>query len=74
MEFDPYVVKVMTNELCVYPVGCEVTLSDGRKGIVTENHSGFILRPTIKLLDTGELIDLKNNRDAWNITIVKLMM
>ena len=74
MEFDPYVVKVMANELCVYPVGCEVELSDGRRAIVAANHNGFILRPTVKILDTGEMLDLKANREALHVTIVKLMM
>ncbi len=74
MEFDPYIVKVMANELCVYPVGCEVELSDGRRAIVTKNHMGFILRPTVKILETGESLNLKTDRDALHLTIVRLMM
>ena len=74
MEFDPDVVQVMSTEMCVYPVGCEVGLSDGRRGIIVENHRGFIMRPTIKLLDTDELLDLANDRDAWNLTITRLLI
>ena len=74
MEFDPESVRVMANELSVYPVGCEVELSDGRHGIVAENHRGFVLRPTVKMLDDGSMLDLLNDHDALNLTITKLMM
>lgn len=74
MEFDPEYVDIMSRELCVYPVGCEVELSDGRHAIVTENHKGYILRPTIKLIEDGEYINLCDDRDSWNLTIIKLLM
>lgn len=74
MEFDPKVVEVMARELCIYPVGCEVELSNGQRGIVKENHKGSILRPTVKLLDTDNIINLFADRNARNLTIVKLMM
>lgn len=74
MEFDPRVVEVMARELCIYPVGCEIELSNGKRAIVKENHKGYVLRPTIQLLDTENLIDLRADREARNLTIVKLMM
>lgn len=74
MEFDPRIVKVMMRELCVYPVGCEVELSDGRRGVVIENHRGYVLRPTVKLLEGGTIVDLAQDRKYWNVTITKLMM
>lgn len=74
MEFDPVSVQVMANELSVYPVGCEVELSNGRHGIVAENHRGFVLRPTVKMLDDGSMLDLLNDHDALNLTITRLMM
>lgn len=73
-EFDTRVVRVMAKELCVYPIGCEVELSTGDRGIVIENHHGFILRPTIKLLDSGKIINLSEDRSKWNLTISKLVM
>lgn len=73
-EFDPRVVRVMSKELCVYPIGCEVELSSGQHGIVTKNHHGFVLRPTIKLLDTGDVVDLSEDRSKWNLTIKKLIV
>lgn len=74
MEFDPDIVDVMSQELCIYPVGCEVELSDRSRAIVTENHRGYMQRPTVKLIGTGELLNLCDDRDTWNITIVKLMV
>ena len=74
MEFDPDFVDVMARELCIYPVGCEVELSDGRHALVVENHRGYILRPTVKLIDNGEYIDLCEDRSSWNLTITKLLM
>ncbi len=74
MEFDPEVVKTMVWELCVYPVGCEVELSNGEYALVVENHKGYSLRPTVKLINSGRIIDLTSDRNAWNLTIVKLMV
>ena len=74
MEFDPGIVAVMTSELCVYPVGCEVILSNGRHGIVKENHRGFVLRPTVKMLDDGSIINLLNDSATRKITITRVVM
>lgn len=72
MEFDPTIVKTMTRTLCVYPAGCDIELSDGRKAIVVENHVGAVLRPTVYCTETGETVDLLHDRDALNLTITKL--
>ena len=74
MEFDPEVVDVATKELSVYPVGCEVELSNGAHALVIRNHRGYSLRPTIKHLETGEIMDLSDNRKSWSITITKLLV
>ncbi len=74
MEFDPESVQIMANELSVYPVGAEVELSDGRHGIVIENHRGFVLRPTLRMLEDGSSLNLMDDRKALNLTIIKLLM
>lgn len=74
MEFDPEVVEVMAMQLCIYPIGSEVVLSNGKHAIVVENHPGFIQRPTVRLMDSGEEINLRSDRSAYNITIVELLM
>ncbi len=69
-EFDPELVDIFLNKISVYPVGSEVSLSDGRTAIVLENHRDYMLRPTIKAVPDGEIIDLKSDREARNITIL----
>ena len=73
-EFDPQLVDVFLKWIAVYPVGCEVELSDGRKAVVKHNYQGFVLRPVIKVEGTGEVIDLKSDREARSITIVRLIV
>ncbi len=73
-EFDPKLVEVFLKWVAVYPVGCEVVLSDDRHAIVTKNFPNFVLRPVVKLLETGEIINLNQDRDARNITIVRLVV
>ncbi len=72
-EFDPQVVAVMVESFCIYPVGSEVVLSDGRHAIVVENHAGFMQRPTIRLFDGIEL-NLRSERDSYNVTIKNLVV
>ena len=69
-EFDPETVKIFVKWIAVYPVGCEVKLSDGRRAIVEKNTPDFVLRPVIRVLDSGEVIDLKTDVDARHLTIV----
>lgn len=73
-EFDPELVNLFMRKIAVYPVGCEVALSDGRTGIVVENYREFILRPKIKIIPSGEVIDLKADEDARSLTILALLM
>ncbi len=73
-EFDPQIVEIFLNWVAVYPVGTTVLLSDGRRGIVARNFPRFSLRPLVKLLDTGEMLDLFQDKEARNITIVRLVV
>lgn len=73
-EFDPELVNVFMRKISVYPIGCEVELSDGRTAIVMENYREFILRPKIKIIPDGEIIDLKSDEKARCLTILELLM
>ena len=73
-EFDPELVNIFMRKIAVYPVGCEVKLSDGRTAIVMENYREFILRPKVKILPEGEIIDLKSDESARSLTILELLM
>lgn len=73
-EFDPELLEVFMKKISVYPVGCEVTLSDGRRAIVVENFEDAILRPKVKLKPTGEVMNLKEDAMAKDITIIELLV
>ncbi len=74
VEFDFNLIDLFVKKIVAYPVGCEVRLSDGRTAIVVKNYADFILRPCIKLIPTGEILDLKEDPDARCITITKLLI
>jgi len=74
MEFDPQVVEVMSRKLNVYPLGCQVELSDGERAVVIENNQGMVLRPKVKTLRDEKIVDLLHDRSSWNKTIVKMMI
>lgn len=74
-QFDPKVVKAFTNKVATYPLGTEVELSNGQKGIVALNYIDFNLRPKIKIYGNSQepvYVDLKNDKNARNITITKV--
>lgn len=73
-EFDPIVLDAFLRKIAVYPVGCQIELSDGRQAMVIENYKEFILRPVVKLLGSGEIIDLKSDPTARSITITRMIM
>jgi len=74
MEFDPKIVSAFLRKVAVYPVGCEVILSDGNQGVVVENYSDNILRPIVKVLGSNSIIDLNMDSTARNITILNLVV
>ena len=71
-EFDPDLVDVFIRKIAMYPAGCEVSLSDGRTAVVMENNEEYILKPKVKVIPTGEIIDLKKDDGARNLTILEL--
>ncbi|MEG1596277.1 MAG: HD-GYP domain-containing protein [Lachnospiraceae bacterium] len=73
-EFDPMVLDMFLKRISVYPIGCQVEISDGRQAIVTDNYCDFILRPKIKLLESGDIIDLKDDPAARKITVKRMVM
>lgn len=71
--FDPDLVELFVEKIAVYPVGCEVELSNGMHAIVARNFQRFFLRPVVKVIETGRKINLRDNPEARHITIVKLV-
>lgn len=74
MEFAPEIVELFLAKIAVYPVGCEVELSNGQHAVVIENFNDFILRPLVKIIDTGKELNLMLDREARNVTIVRLVI
>jgi HD-GYP domain-containing protein (c-di-GMP phosphodiesterase class II) len=73
-EFDPQLVEIFLKWIAIYPVGCEVVLSDGRKAVVAKNFPNFVLRPVVKVIGTGELLNLNEDRKTLNITIIRMVI
>lgn len=67
--FDFHIIKELTHCVALYPVGSEVALSDGSKGVVIGNTKNYPQRPEIRL-ESGKTINLMNK---LNITVTSLL-
>lgn len=72
-EFDPEIIDLFVDWVAVYPVGSEVKLSDGRNAIVERNYPHFPLRPKVRVVDSGEELDLRSDFNALSIVIVEMV-
>lgn len=72
-HFDINMVKHFLKKVVAYPVGSMVSLSDGRRAVVVENHPENIMRPKIRILSKRAAkqieLDLLNDLDCYNIVI-----
>ena len=66
--FDQNVVQMLLKYVPLYPKGTEITLSDGRRGIIFDNSGIHNLRPVVRLM-TGEKLDL-SAKEYLNVTII----
>jgi HD-GYP domain-containing protein (c-di-GMP phosphodiesterase class II) len=78
LAFCPELVEVFAKKIAPFPLGVQVLLSNGQKGIVYKNYEDNLIRPLIKLEPTPEhpgerYIDLKNDTDSYNITVEKVL-
>lgn len=69
--YDKHIIEVFAKTIAIYPLGLEVTLSDGRSGIVVNNNRELPSRPIIRIVNGEERngtddIDLS---EELNITI-----
>lgn len=72
--FDPQLVNIFVRKMAAYPVGCEVELSNGHHAVVVENFDNFPLRPLVRVVDTGEMLNLRDEESARAITVGRLIM
>lgn len=68
-EFDPQLVNIFLRKIAVYPVGCEVELSNGYTAVVAKNFMDFALRPLVKVVETGEMLNLRDDPNGRSITV-----
>ncbi len=61
-EFDPELVGIFQRRVAVYPIGCEVLLSNGQQAVVMENYGDAMLLPRVKILPSGDLLDLRSDK------------
>ena len=73
-EFDPQLVNIFLRRMAVYPIGCEVQLSNGLHGIVAKNFRDFSLRPLVRIVETGEMLNLRDDPEGLSITIGRMIM
>lgn len=76
LQFDPKVVRAFSKRVATYPLGTEVKLSNDQRGIVVKNYVDFNLRPRVKIFTNSKTpvyIDLKDDKNARNITIVNVI-
>ena len=72
--FDPKLIELFVEKIAVYPVGCEVELSNGMYGVVAKNFERFFLRPVVKVVETGEMLNLRDDPDTRSIIITKMVI
>ncbi len=69
-ELDIDVMKSFLESVILYPVGSNVTLSNGEVAKVVENDPMCILRPKVVALSSGKVYDLANDLSCANIIIL----
>lgn len=73
-QFDPNLVNIFMRKIAVYPAGCEVCLSNGQMALVVKNFEDFPVRPLVKVIETGEMINLRDDVEARSITIGQMII
>ena len=73
-QFDPQIVNIFLRKMAVYPIGCEVELSNGQRAVVAENFRDFSLRPLVRVIESGEMINLRDDPAGRSITIGRMIM
>ncbi len=67
-KYDEALLRLMSRLFPIYPMGMTVTLSNGEKAVIRSNEHNAI-RPIIRLMNTGDLIDLSDNQLYRNVVI-----
>lgn len=68
-QFDIGIFQAFLKSLVVYPIGSMLELSTGTKVQVIKSNKGYPLRPVVKDIKTGEVLDLANDRNCLSLMI-----
>ena len=49
-------------------------LSNGQRGIVAKNFRDFSLRPLVQIVETGEMLNLRDDPEGRSVTIGRMIM
>jgi HD-GYP domain-containing protein (c-di-GMP phosphodiesterase class II) len=69
-EFESELVNVFLKKVSPYPLGTILRLSDGKQAIVIENNEACSMRPKVRIIDEGKILDLTYDSNSRNITII----
>lgn len=72
--FDPDIVAVFARKVAAYPIGCEVELSNGQHAVVARNFENFPLRPLVRVVETGEMLNMRDDEKARAVTVGRLIV
>lgn len=70
--FDYGFVVAFMEKMEPYPVGSLVELSNGKIAVVVNNE--FAMRPVVQSLDSGDILDLYNDRSCLDLVIVNMFL
>lgn len=68
-QFDIDIFQAFLKSLIIYPIGSMLELSNGVKAQVIKSNKGYPLRPVVKDVKTGEILDLANDRNCLSLMI-----
>ena len=76
--FDPEIVTTFMKRIVPYPIGSRIVLSNGQRGIVVQNNSNGLMRPSIQVIRANEqginsateVVDLFNDPRMLNVTVI----
>lgn len=74
IEYDPNLVNILMRKVAAYPVGCEVELSNGQHAVVAQNFEDFPLRPLVKIIETGEMRNFRDDAEVRSVTLGRIVL
>lgn len=74
IQYDPNLVNILMRKVAVYPVGCEVELSNGQHAVVVQNFEDFPLRPLVKVIETGDMLNFRDDAEARAVTLGRIVI